>query len=70
MSRSKLIAATAVKAAKTNTTKSEYHGIPAQRLIRGAGEVTSRTKTEPGNKEADYYSRMSDSQAGRVTQVQ
>ena len=70
MSRSKLIAATAVKAAKTNTTKSEYHGIPAQRLAGGAGELTSWTKTERGKTEADYYSRMSDSQAGRVTQVQ
>ena len=48
-SRSKLLAATAIKAARTYTlghTYSENHAIPESRLAQGAGEVTTRTTTE------------------------
>ena len=70
-SRPKLPAATTVKTARTNTignTKSEYHAIPVQRLDRGAGEVSSRTTAETGDKQTDLRGCLT-AKPERMTQV-
>ena len=70
-SRPKLPAATTVKTARTNTignTKSEYHAIPEQRLDRGAGEVSSRTTAETGDKQTDLRGCLT-AKPERMTQV-
>ena len=49
-------------------TKSEYQAIPEQRLVRGAGEVSSRTTAETGDSRTDLRECLT-AKPERMTQV-